>query len=183
MKKCAVLLFFLLFLSAFLLSCGSEKEPPKAFTEMTLEEILSAIYQKGGYSKQLTELIEAPVPAPDSMDFSTYLVTTEIDADNCEYFLGSTEIEFERAIASEANISPTTYSLCLIQAKEGQDVNALASAVRKNANPMKWICTGLPGDAVYVDKAGDIVILIMSATDGDALLEAFRSLAESPNET
>ena len=62
MKKLAVLMIFLIVLSLLLISCRSEEEAPKTFSEMTLEEILAAIYQKGGYSKQLTELIEAPVP-------------------------------------------------------------------------------------------------------------------------
>ena len=108
MKKLAVLMIFLIVLSLLLISCRSEEEAPKTFSEMTLEEILAAIYQKGGYSKQLTELIEAPVPEPDSMDFSNYLVTTEIDEDNREYFLGKSDVAFQRAIASEASICPTT---------------------------------------------------------------------------
>lgn len=179
MKKLAVLMIFLIVLSLLLISCRSEEEAPKTFSEMTLEEILAAIYQKGGYSKQLTELIEAPVPEPDSMDFSNYLVTTEIDEDNCEYFLGKSDVAFQRAIASEASICPTTYSLCLIRANEGQDVDALAQAIRESADPMKWVCTGLPDDAVYVAAEEDVVILVMSASDGEALLSAFHSIASA----
>lgn len=183
MKKLVTLLLFFSLVCIFMSSCKGKEEPPKSFSDMTLEEILAAIYQKGGYSEGLTNLIEAPVPDPDSMDFSNYLVTTEIDEDNCEYFLGKSDIEFKRAIASEASISPTTYSLCLIKANEGQDVDALAKTIRENADPMKWVCTGLPDDAVYVDTIGDIVILIMSASDGEALLSAFHSIAQPPAET
>lgn len=183
MKK---LIAILLILSSFVMlfaSCGKEDEKSKAFSEMPLEDILAAIYKKGGYSKMLTSLIEAPVPDPDSFDFTNYLVTTEIGDDNCTYFLGKADIEFERAIASEASMNPTTYSLCLVKAKEGQDVEALANTIKKNADPAKWICTGVSPDHVYVDHIGDIVILIMSDTDGEALLEAFRSLARDSTET
>jgi len=48
---------------------------------------------------------------------------------------------------------------------------------------MKWVCTGVSPDHVYVDHIGDIVILIMSGTDGEALLEAFHSLAKDSAET
>ena len=181
MKK---LIAILLILSSFTLlfaACGKEDEKNKAFSEMALEDILSAIYKKGGYSKMLTTLIETPVPEED--DFTNYLVTSEITDNNCAYFLGKADIEFERAIASEANINPTTYSLCLVKAKEGQDVETLANTIKKNADPMKWVCTGISPDHVYVDHIGDIVILIMSDTDGEALLEAFRSLARDSAET
>lgn len=177
-KLTAILLILSLSVTFLLASCGKKDEGNKFLPEMTLEEILTAIYQKGGYSKSLTSLIEAPVPDPDSPDFTNYLITTEIGGDNCAYFLGKADIEFERAIASEASAGPTTYSLCLVKAKEGQDAEALADAIRKNADPMKWVCTGLSPDQVYVERIGDIVILIMSGTDGEALRDAFRSLAQ-----
>ena len=175
MKKLIAILLILSSLAMLFAACGKEDEKNKALSELTLEDILAAIYDKGGYGKMLTSLIEAPVPEED--DFTNYLVTTEITDSNCAYFLGKADIEFERAIASEASLNPTTYSLCLVKAKEGQDVEALADTIKKNADPMKWVCTGVSPDHVYVEHIGDIVILIMSGTDGEALLEAFRSLA------
>lgn len=177
MKKMFAIVLVLSLTALLFTSCETKEGPAKAFSDMSLEEILSAVYQNGSYSKNLTALINAPVPDPDSFSFDNYLVTTEINSSNCEYFLGKSDIEFERAIASEASMNPTTYSLCLIQAKPEQDVDALAETIRKNADPMKWVCTGLPEDNVYVDIAGNIVILVMSATDGEALLSAFRSIA------
>lgn len=181
MKKLIAMLLILSTLVILFASCGKEEQKGKALSEMPLEDILAAIYDKGGYSKMLTSLIEAPVPKED--EFTNYLVTTEITDKNCAYFLGKSDIEFERAIASEANLNPTTYSLCLVKAKEGQDVEALADTIKKNADPMKWVCTGVSPDHVYVDHIGDIVILIMSGTDGEALLEAFHSLAKDSAET
>lgn len=180
MKKLTCLFLILSIMTAVFLSCGKTPKASPAFSDMTLEEILAAIYEKGGYSNMLTNLIQASPDAPDSFN---YLITSEIKDDNCEYFLGKTGIEFERAIASEANMNPTTYSLCLIKAKAGQDVKELADAIRKNANPMKWVCTGVSKDHVYVDSLGDVVILIMSDKDGKALLAAFQSLANEPSKS
>lgn len=139
MKKLIAMLLILSTLAILFASCGKEEQKGKALSEMPLEDILAAIYDKGGYGKMLTSLIEAPVPKED--EFTNYLVTTEITDNNCAYFLGKSDIEFERAIASEANLNPTTYSLCLVKAKEGQDVEALADTIKKNADPMKWVCT------------------------------------------
>lgn len=48
--------------------------------------------------------------------------------------------------------------------------------VKENADPRKWVCTGLSDNDVYVEYADDVVLLVMSAEDGEALAEAFRAV-------
>ena len=148
----------------------------KAFSDMTLEEILSEIYAKDGYGNMLTELINAPVPS-DPYDFSNHLIITEITDQNVAGYLGTTDVEFEYAIASEAAINPTTYLLCLIKLREGENAKDAAELIKKSADPNRWVCTGVSPSHVYTDYSGDIVILVMSDTDGEALIGAFRDIA------
>ena len=52
----------------------------------------------------------------------------------------------------------------------------VAKMVKENADPRKWVCTGLSDNDVYVEYADDVVLLVMSAEDGEALAEAFRAV-------
>ena len=171
-----------LILTLTLVSCGKPDTPPpaKAFSDMTLEEILDAIYKEGGYSERLTALIGTPVPEDPAASFDNYLVTSEINDNNFAYFLGETKFPFERAIASEPAISPSLlHTVCLVKIKEGDDGDALVHTIRNNADPMKWVCTGLSDKDVYVDRQGDIILLVMNHADGEALISAFRKVAQS----
>ena len=176
MKKLFVLLMALL-LAVSLVACDREgaSESDASYSE-DLEALLADIYAVGGYSDMLTSMLEAP-ESTENM-FYTSLMTVEITAENEVGFLGANGIPYERAIASEPTMMPTTYSLCLLKVKEGEDVAAVAKQVKKSANPMKWVCTGVSDDDVYVDYADDIVILVMSAKDGEALIGAFRSMMQ-----
>ena len=170
-----------LILTLTLISCGKPDTPTpaKTFSDMTLEEILDAIYKEGGYSKSLTTLIDTPVPEDPDASFDNYLFTSEIDDNNFAYFLGQTKFSFERAIASEPSIMPTLlHTVCLVKIKAGDDGDALAETIKKNADPMKWVCTGLSDKDVYVDRQGDVILLVMNHADGEALISAFRKIAQ-----
>lgn len=172
MKKLFVLFLAVLF-AVSLVACDREgaSESDASYSE-DLEALLTDIYAVGGYSDMLTGMLEAPESTEDM--FYTSLMTVEITAENEMGFLGANGIPYERAIASEPTMMPTRYSLCLLKVKEGEDVAEVAKQVKKSANPMKWVCTGVSDDDVYVDYADDIVILVMSEQDGEALIEAFR---------
>lgn len=104
------------------------------------------------------------------------LQTTAIPEDNIAYFLGKEDIEFEAAIASEPLMMPSAYSLCLVRAKEGADIEKMKTEIKDNADPQKWICVGVNPDNVIVDNIGDVIILIMSDDQGKALHDAFLAL-------
>ena len=76
-------------------------------------------------------------------------------------------------------MQPTTYSLCLVQVKEGANAERVADVIRRSADPMKWVCTGLSPKHVYVEAVDDVVILVMSGSDGSALLAAFREVMKN----
>lgn len=170
----ALALMTAILLSVSLVSCKEEKPKTVGAYGDDLEALLADIYAVGGYSDMLTGMLEAPADT-DNM-FYTRLMTVEITKENEMGFLGANGIPYERAIASEPNLNPTLYSLCLLKVAEDEDAAEVAKQVKKSANPMKWVCTGLSSDDVYVDYADDVVILVMSARDGESLIDAFHSV-------
>lgn len=161
-------------LSMSLVACNEEKPDTGGNYEGNLEGLLEEIYAHGTYSEMLTGMLEAPSDTENH--FYARLMTIELTEENAVRFLGTNDIPYERAIASEPSISPTLYSLCLLKVGEGENAEEVARQVKENADPRKWVCTGLSDNDVYVEYAGDIVILVMSAKDGEALVEAFRSV-------
>ena len=133
--------------------------------EGDLESILAEIYDSGEFSENFKEFT---IPG---------LITAEITAENCEFHLGKSGLEFEEAIVSEHEMSPSAYALCLVRAKDGADIEKLKSEIRDNVDPFKWVCVGVDPGNVIVDSVGDVVILIMSDSDAQALHSAFLSLA------
>lgn len=107
-----------------------------------LSSILDKIYEKAG--------LETPK-----------LAHTEINAENIEYFLGTSNIEFTEGMASEPMMSSYAHSIVLIRAKDGSDVTKIMNDIKTNVDPRKWICVGVEPENVIVDNVGDLVILIM----------------------
>ena len=129
-----------------------------------LEGVLGKIYETAAVSAEFKDYI------------GTGLQTTQIIAENCEYMLGKAGIEFESAIASEPMMSASAYSLCLVRVKEGADIEAIKNEIRENIDPQKWICVGVDPNNVIVDNVGDVIILIMSDSEGTALHDAFLAI-------
>ncbi|MDO4567804.1 MAG: hypothetical protein Q4B99_02470 [Clostridia bacterium] len=130
--------------------------------EGTLPEILNKIYES------------AELDA-DTKSWLAGMSNAEVPDDNKEWFFGTSDIEYAEAFASEPMISSQPYSLVLVRANEGQDIEALKATIRNNVDPVKWLCVFVDESDVVVDNIGDVVILIMSS-DSAALHEAFLSL-------
>lgn len=89
------------------------------------------------------------------------LVQTEINADNIEYFLGSSDIDYKEALASEPAMSSIPHSVVLLRVNEGADVEAIKTTIKENVNPAKWLCVEVTPENIIVENKGDLVILIM----------------------
>ena len=104
------------------------------------------------------------------------LGNTVVTEENVEYFLGTTNIEFEEALASEPMISSVAHSVVLVRAKKGADVEAIKTAIKENVNPRKWLCVGVEEDEIIVKNRGNLIILIMNSSIGTTLEENFDNL-------
>lgn len=167
MKKLSLILLTLILVISFT-ACQSkdaDKNPiENKNLEGDLQSILDKIYETADVDDSFKDYIESG------------LQTTEITAENADYYLGKEEIEFESAIASEPIMSSSAYSLCLVRVKEGADIEKIKADIKENADPRKWICVGVDPKNVIVDNVGDVVVLIMSDDVGSALHDAFLQL-------
>ncbi len=141
MKKIKLFAMFALLIGGTFLLTGCADER----VEGSLEELMEKVY--------------SPVAEDERpMMLGNTIVTEE----NVEYYLGSADIEFEEAIASESMTGSIAHSIVLMRAKENADIEKIKTTIKENINPTKWICVGVEEDQVVVKNRGDLIILIMS---------------------
>ena len=160
-----IMLSLMLALSAASCAGRGDDKKPGGNLEGSLEDILGQIYEKAELSDDFREY---------TLDS---LLLDEIDEENEEYHLGKTGIEYKEAIVSEPMMMPSAYALCLIRANEDQDIESLKAEIKDSANPYKWVCVGIDEKNVLVDNIGDVVILVMSDDNAQAIMDAFKTLA------
>lgn len=152
MKK-KLLLVVILMGALFLTGCGN--------IEGSLEDIMAKVY--------------ANIPENER---PMMLMNTEINDENIEYFLGSKDIEYEEALASEPGIGSIAHSVVLVRTKKGADVEAIKDKIEKSVDPRKWVCVGVEKDDIVVESEGDLIILIMVEDEKtrDKLEDSFDNL-------
>lgn len=137
MKK--LLLFVVVLMASLLVSgCGNQN------VEGTLEELMTKVYEN--------------VPEENR---PMMLMNTEVNKENIEYYLGSTDIEYSEALASESGVGSIAHSVVLLRVKEGADVEKVKETIKEKVDPRKWICVGVEKEDLIVKNKGDLVILIM----------------------
>ena len=134
--------------------CGAEKEKN---VEGTLEEIMTKVY--------------ADIPEEER---PMMLMNVEVNAENVEYYLGTADIEYKEALASESGVGSIPHSVVLVRVNEGADVEAIKTKIKESVNPRKWIC--VEAENVIVKSKGDLIILIMTTDGADKLETAFDNL-------
>ena len=123
-----------------LTGCGEKQ------VEGTLEEIMTKVY--------------ADVPEDER---PMMLTNTEVTEENVENYLGTKDIEYEEALASESAVGSIAHSVVLIRMKDGANIEEAKKKIEENANPRKWIC--VEADDVVVKNKGNLIILIMSSSN------------------
>ena len=113
------------------------------------------------------------------------LMTQELDmtdAETVKYFTGLENLDnIEYVVASEPMMSSQAYSMVLVKAKEGADVEAMAKSMNENIDERKWIC--VTAEKIYSVASGDVVCLVMSNADtAKTVYESFKTLAGSVGE-
>lgn len=114
--------------------------------EGTLEEIMTKVY---------ADISEDERPM--------MLTNTEITKDNIENYLGTKDIEYKEALASESAVGSIAHSVVLVRMQDGADIEATKKKIKENANPRKWIC--VETEKVVVKNKDNLIILIMSSSD------------------
>jgi len=148
-----LLVFVAVFLVINLTGCGSEKN-----VEGSLEEIMDKVY--------------ASVPEDQR---PMMLTNIEITDENVEMYLGTSDIDFKEALASESATGSIAHSVVLIRVNDDADVEAIKEKIEDNVDPRKWIC--VEAEEVEVESKGNLIILIMSSKDTAEKIESeFKNL-------
>lgn len=137
-------------------------EAPAAELTGTLEEIAANIYSNAS-------TIEMMLMDPTEIDLA--------DPDGANYYLGVASTDaIERAVFSEPMIGSIAYSMCLVKAKEGADVEALKNEILEGVNYRKWMCVA--AEKVLVTNCGSTIMMIMAAENiVDDVYNAFNIVA------
>jgi len=106
------------------------------------------------------------------------LQNAEVTSENVEYYLGTADIAYEEALASESAVGSIAHSVVLVRTKENADIESTKQEIKEKINPRKWICVGVEEKDVIVKNKGDLIILILveDATAREMLENAFDNL-------
>lgn len=128
-----------------------------------------------GTLEELMEKVYAEIPDDNK---PAMLMNTVVDEENIEYYLGTKDIQYEEALASESGIGSIAHSVVLVRAKENADIEEIKEQILENINPRKWVCVGVEKEDVIVKNNGDLIILIMvqDESNRDILEENFKNL-------
>ena len=151
MRKIGIL--FLAVITLFMTGCGAKEKN----IEGSLTDIMAKVYE--GIPEE-----ELPMA----------LSNIEVTKDTLANYVGTSDIDMKEALASESMVGSIAHSVVLIRMNEGADVAAAVTAIQENANPRKWIC--VEAENVYVERKGDLIILIMSGENADTLKTNFENL-------
>lgn len=138
MFKKFILAIFVGVMLITLTGCGKEKN-----IEGSLEDIMTAIY------KDLDE------------DTKSRLMNIELTDENIANFLGTSDIAYKEALASENLIGSIAYSVILVRTESNANVEAIKSTIKENINPRKWICVWVEKEDVIIKNKGDLIIVIV----------------------
>lgn len=137
--KNLLFVFIAILLVASLTGCGDNKN-----VSGTLEDIMDKVY--------------ANIPEEER---PMMLTNIEITDENIEMYLGTSDVEYEEALASESATGSIAHSVVLIRVKDDANVEAIKEKIENSVNPRKWIC--VEAEEVEVESKGNLIILIMSS--------------------
>jgi len=150
-----LVLVFGLFLAT---GCGNKVENLTA----SLEDIMTQAY--------------GDIPAEElPMMLSNIEVTEELE----EGFLGTTEIEYKEALASESMVGSIAHSVVLVRLADdatAEEIEDTKQKIKENINPRKWVCVEVQEENVIVDNKGNTIILIMSDEHAKTIQTNFQNI-------
>ena len=133
-----------------LVSMNTSKEKN---VEGALEELMTKVY--AGIPEENLPMMLGNIP---------------LDSENAESFIGTTEVSYKEAVASESMVGSIAHSVVLVRLNDAKDASAAVEKIKTSVNPRKWIC--VEASNVIVKSKGDLVILIMSNDELAPKLEA-----------
>ena len=123
---------------------GGDDGFPEA--DKALAEILSQMYAKVPAVQEIA--LGDPMPI-------------DLTGEDFSYWLGTTDASgIDAAIYSEPMMSSVAYSVCLVRAKDGTDIEQLKKDIFDKVNAVKWLCVA--AEKVLVTNSDNTILLVMT---------------------
>ncbi len=137
---------------------GDEGEFPVADEE--LAKILSQMYEKVPTVQEIA--LGEPMPI-------------DLTGEDFSYWIGVEDATgIKSAIYSEPMMSSVAYSVCLIEAEEGADIEKLKEDIFNKVNAVKWLC--VTAEKVLVTNSDNTILLVM--TNAEVTEELYNAFSE-----
>ena len=140
MKKIKIASIVIMLFGGFFLLTGCTNNN----VEGSLEELMTKVY--------------ADIPEEQR---PMMLSNIEITDENIEGFLGTADIDYEEALASEPMVGSIAHSVILVRTKENADIESIKNTIKENIDPRKWICVWGEEEDVIIKNKGNLIIVIM----------------------
>lgn len=146
-----------------------------SFSALALLLGLTACGKNENVSGTLEEIMEKVYADIPENERPMMLMNTKLTDENAEYYLGTADIKYEEAMASESGVGSIAHSVVLVRVSNDADVEEVKSKIKENVDPRKWIC--VEAETVKVESKGNLIILIMSSNDNAEKIEkSFKNL-------
>ena len=137
---------------------GGDEGFPEA--DKALAEVLSQMYAKVPAVQEIA--LGDPMPI-------------DLTGEDFSYWLGTTDASgIDAAIYSEPMMSSVAYSVCLVRAKDGTDIEQLKKDIFDKVNAVKWLC--VTAEKVLVTNSDNTILLVM--TNADVTADMYNAFSE-----
>lgn len=157
MKK--VIYLCMISLSFLLVLTGCSKKT--AVIEGKMEDLMAKLYE--GINEK---------------DLPVYLGNITLTDENLSNYIGTSDIKWKEAIASESGIGAIAHSVILIRMDDkatSKDIEEAKNKIKESVNPAKWVC--VQAEKVYVESNNNLIVVIMTFEDiADSIKDNFLNL-------
>ena len=95
------------------------------------------------------------------------LTNMKINDENIESFIGTDDVDYVEAIASESMVGSIAHSVVLLRVKDVSKVEEYKKEILEDVNPRKWVCVGVEKEEVIVESKGDLIMVVIVQYKGN----------------
>ena len=115
---------------------------------------------------KMEDLIAKLYDGIDENDLPMYLENITLTDESLSNYIGTSDIKWKEAIASESSVGSIAHSVVLIRMDDkatSKDIEEAKNKIKESVNPAKWICT--EAEKVYVESNNNLIVVIMTFED------------------
>lgn len=115
---------------------------------------------------KMEDLIAKLYDGIDENDLPMYLENITLTDESLSNYIGTSDIKWKEAIASESSVGSIAHSVVLIRMGDkatSKDIEEAKNKIKESVDPAKWICT--EAEKVYVESNNNLIVVIMTFED------------------